>query len=187
MRIAIALRPNKTVNHHRHCTYLRDPEEIEEAKKHMISYCYLLIMIPNTVVTFAGAYRRNEYSLAVLNLVVLLIFALFDCFLPRYLSMPKNEKSSRRLWLKLTMWFMFVAIAFGFVFLFSYFLSFGITVALYAGVVVFSVFLLNAYIIVDIVNDWKTAGLDEDEIGIDGTQAYVARKVDYSDCVLEKV
>ncbi|KAJ0457347.1 hypothetical protein HanIR_Chr15g0772661 [Helianthus annuus] len=70
---------------------------------------HLLIMMPTTIGSFVRSYRRNDndYSMAVFSLLVFSVFILVDYFLVWFLSLPKNEKSSRKFWLKVTMWFLF--------------------------------------------------------------------------------
>ncbi|KAK9048211.1 hypothetical protein SSX86_032826 [Deinandra increscens subsp. villosa] len=145
MAVKVSLLPDK-INHN------LNPDR--ENKNRMFPY-YLLIMVPNIIGAFARAFRTNDYSMAVFNLLVFSVFALVDYCLPRYLSMPKHEKSSRKFLLKLTMWFLYVIISFGYVYLFSYFFTLRITVALYAVVSVSCVVLLYAFIIPDVVSGWK--------------------------------
>ncbi|KAJ0832703.1 hypothetical protein HanPSC8_Chr15g0681721 [Helianthus annuus] len=52
------------------------------------------------------------------------------------------------------MWFLFTGISFGFVYLYSFFLSSQITVAMYTLMFVCTSFLLYAFIIADLVGDW---------------------------------
>ncbi|MFS7981002.1 hypothetical protein Hanom_Chr10g00945801 [Helianthus anomalus] len=54
--------------------------------------------------------------------------------LSKYISLPKNEKSSRQLWQKLNMWLLYTAICFRFVYQFADFFPLQMTVTLY-GVV----------------------------------------------------
>ncbi|KAI3768640.1 hypothetical protein L2E82_19470 [Cichorium intybus] len=136
---------------------------------------------------FSRAYNRNDYSLAVLGLLVLLSLALYDCCLPLYVSIPENEKSSRKFLLKLIIWCLYTALSIGFVYEFGYFLSFQITVALYAVVLVCSVFLLYKFVIVELVNDWKSRNSGEDAIGILENQRLDAGELKDSDSVMEKV
>ncbi|KAF5766013.1 hypothetical protein HanXRQr2_Chr15g0710321 [Helianthus annuus] len=117
---------------------------------------HLLIMMPITIGSFVRSYRRNDndYSMAVFSLLFFSVFILVDYFLVWYLALPKHEKSSRKFWLKVTMWFLFTGISFGFVYLYSFFLSAQITVALYALTFVCTSVLLYAFIIADLVGDW---------------------------------
>ncbi|MFS7948279.1 hypothetical protein Hanom_Chr06g00558081 [Helianthus anomalus] len=114
---------------------------------------HLLIMMPTTIGSFVRSYRRNdnEYSMAV--------------------------KSSRKFWLKVTMWVLYTGISFMFVYLYSFFLSSQITVALYALMFICIAFLLSKFIITDIIGDWK----------IMRCQILDAGKSNHAYSVLEKV
>ncbi|KAI3776952.1 hypothetical protein L1987_46744 [Smallanthus sonchifolius] len=137
---------------------------VDAGNKNHTSPFYFLIMMPNIIGSFARAYRSNDYSLAVFSLLIFSVFILVDCCLPRYLSMPKSEKSSRKFWLKLAMWFLFKIISFGFVHQFSYFVSLQTTVALCTVALISSVVLLYAFIIVDLVSDWNIRRSGEHQI-----------------------
>ncbi|KAL9990413.1 hypothetical protein Hdeb2414_s0012g00384031 [Helianthus debilis subsp. tardiflorus] len=118
---------------------------------------HLLIMMPTTIGSFVRSYHRkdSDYSMAVFSLLVFSVFILVDYFLVWFIALPKNEKSSQKFWLKVTMWFLYTGISFMFVYLYSFFLSSQITVALYALMFICTAFLLSKFIITDIIGDWK--------------------------------
>ncbi|KAJ0832702.1 hypothetical protein HanPSC8_Chr15g0681711 [Helianthus annuus] len=72
---------------------------------------HLLIMMPTTIGSFVRSYRRNnDYSMAVFSLLVFSVFILVDYFLVWFIALPKNEKSSRKFWLKVTIWFLYTGL-----------------------------------------------------------------------------
>ncbi|MFS7970741.1 hypothetical protein Hanom_Chr09g00824491 [Helianthus anomalus] len=94
-----------------------------------------IIMMPNTIGAITRSIRQNNYSLAFLCISVCVCFFLLQFCLSKYLSLPKNEKSSRKLWLKLNMWLLYTAICFGLVFQFADFFPLQMTVTLFGDVV----------------------------------------------------
>ncbi|XP_022026004.1 uncharacterized protein LOC110926529 [Helianthus annuus] len=118
---------------------------------------HLLIMMPTTIGSFVRSYRRNDndYLMAVFSLLVFSVFILVDYFLVWFIALAKNEKSSQKFWLKVTLWFLNTGISFMVVYLYSFFLSSQITVALYALMFICTAFLLSKFIITDIIGDWK--------------------------------
>ncbi|KAJ0811690.1 hypothetical protein HanPSC8_Chr17g0753611 [Helianthus annuus] len=69
---------------------------------------HLLIMMPTTIGSFVRSYRRNDndYLMAVFSLLVFSVFILVDYFLVWFIALAKNEKSSQKFWLKVTLWFL---------------------------------------------------------------------------------
>lgn len=149
---------------------------------------YFIIMMPNIVGTITKAIRRHDYSLLVLCASVSAGFFLSQLCLIKYISLPKNEKSSLKFLLKLNMWFLYTVISSGFVYQFSDFLPSEITVALYAVVLVCSSFLFYVFVIVDLVRYWKIWRYGEDETELPENQTFDAGKLNrYSVSIVEKV
>ncbi|KAL4581700.1 hypothetical protein LXL04_006227 [Taraxacum kok-saghyz] len=180
MAAVVPLRKKKTQNPRR--TFHRNPNETDDEDQTFP--IYFLIMIPNTIGMFARAHRRSDYSLAVLGLLLLLSLALYDCCWPLFLSIPKSEKSSRKLWLKFVMWVLYTSLSFGFVFEFGYFLNLQMTVGLYGVVLVCSVVLLYELVIADFVEEWKSRKSGEHGIA---NRRLDAGEVEDSDSVLDRV
>lgn len=114
-----------------------------------------VIMMPNTIGTITKAIRHNNYSLVFLCVSVFICFFLLQFCLTKYISLPKNEKSSLKFWLKLNMWFLYTIISYGFVYQFADFFPPNISMALYSLVLVCSSFLFYLFVIVDLVKYWK--------------------------------
>ncbi|KAI3784805.1 hypothetical protein L1987_43910 [Smallanthus sonchifolius] len=138
-----------------------------------------VIMMPNTVGAIARAVGRNDYSLAALCISVFVCFFLLQFCLSKYLSLPKNEKSSQKFWLKLNMWFLYTAISFGFVYQFADFFPPQMTVTLYGVVTVCSSFLFYVFVIVDLVKYWKIWRNREDEHRLPESRKLYAGKLKY--------
>ncbi|KAL8233979.1 hypothetical protein R6Q59_020079 [Mikania micrantha] len=152
---------NKKMNPNYDSTIITDDLEIKN-KNHMFPF-YILLMMLNTIGSFAKAYRHGDYSMAVFNLLVLSIFVLVDFCLVKYFSMPKNEKSSRKFWLELTMWCLYTIISFGFVYLFSYYINLQTTMALYTVVLICCVVLLYVFVLAYTVSNWKVSRSEDQE------------------------
>ncbi|KAI3776954.1 hypothetical protein L1987_46746 [Smallanthus sonchifolius] len=116
-----------------------NPHEDADNKYHMFPL-YFLLMMPNTIGSFARAYCHNNYSLAVLGLLVFSVFLSVDCYLP----------------------------------------SLQITVALCTVVLICSVVLLYAFVITELVTDWKIRRSERH-------QTLDVRKLNHAYMVLEKV
>ncbi|KAJ0712439.1 hypothetical protein HanOQP8_Chr09g0334851 [Helianthus annuus] len=97
-----------------------------------------IIMMPNTIGAITRSIRQNNYLLAFLCISVCVCLFLLQFCLSKYLSLPKNEKSSRKLWLKLNMWLLYTAICFGLVYQFADFFPLQMTVTLYGVLLMLS-------------------------------------------------
>ncbi|PWA81995.1 hypothetical protein CTI12_AA181950 [Artemisia annua] len=173
---------HKNTNLKPHQTNLSDANEADD--DHNIFPFYFLIMMPNTIGSFARAYHYNDYSLALLGLLVLITFLLLECSLFRFRSVPKNENPCQKFWFKITLWFLYTAISCGFVHQFGYLLSLQITVALYIVVLVCSGLMLYTFIILDRVSTGSTY---ENEIGLQEKSMLCVDKSNYVDSVFAKV
>lgn len=144
-RQKLTLIPDNTIH--------RYPHEMTD-KHHHWTFLFI-IMIPNTFTTITRSISRNDYSSVFLCISVCVCFFLLQFCLSKYLSLPKNDTSSRKLWLKVYMWFLYTAISFGFVYQFADFFAKEMTMILYSVVSVCSLFLFYVFVIVDVVKYWK--------------------------------
>ncbi|KAK1432842.1 hypothetical protein QVD17_09744 [Tagetes erecta] len=137
------------------------PHQITDNHQHWMFL--FLIMMPNTAGVITRAIRQNDYSSLLLCISVCVCFFLLHFCLSKYISLPKNDTSTRKFWLKLNMWLLYTAISFGFVYQFADFFPKQIRVSLYSVVSVCSLYLFYVLVIVDVVKYWKIWIRDEDE------------------------